>query len=138
MRGHSLNCQGSILIEGCFILVAVFLVFIMELELIRRIGLGTFLQYSAFMSAREATLGIPSIPRDINHKTLILDIFPFLGEKRSSLFHRFVNVNRSPTGGIVTAKYRARYRAYLQIFDEGIKKKYFEVTEACRFPFLFR
>lgn len=138
MRTKLINSSGSILLEGCFLLFTMLLTVVIQLELVRKIWVGVFLQYSAFESVRKNMLSHFDTKEARDIQSHMVKLFPFMSSKSSGFYQYYFKVNRNGADGILSAHYHAKYRSFIQMTESDVKKKNFEVSEACRFPYLSR
>ena len=126
--------HGSILIEGSVLLVVVFFGVVLQIELCRRIWTGMVLQYSAFHSVRNSVLVREESQKQSNENNWILKTLPFVLKKETSnLVKDRIGIERR-NRKLISIK-QVRYPSLLMFEEGGFKKKYFEVTQRCSFPF---
>ncbi len=135
MKLFLLNARGSILVEGCLVVFLLLMVVLIQVELSRRVWIGTILQLAAFEAVRNEMMGFNSrenagkIDKRLNRSISFL----FKDKQIETLNPEFKVVSSAKE---LVALFHIRYPALINLKESHLSKNHFEVTEKCRFPFL--
>jgi len=127
--------RGSIVIEGTIILPLILVAIVLQLEVIRRVWVGLILQLSSFDSVRNSALGFSETQGELTAKKLVEKTLPFVNAH--DLLNSPVEIHRVGSVGKIVIKNHVKYPSFLFVNENGVKKRYFEVTQACSFPISF-
>lgn len=126
--------RGSILVEGCLVVFLLLMVVIIQVELSRRVWIGTILQLAAFEAVRNEMMGFNSREDAVKiDKRLSRSIsFLFKDKQIETLNPEFKLISSVKE---LVALFHIRYPALINLKESHFSKNHFEVTEKCRFPF---
>lgn len=128
------STRGSVLVEGALLLVLASFAIILQIELCRRIWVGIVVQVSAFESVRAAVLGFPANKSELESASLLRSTLPFVPENSiTSSARKEIKISQNQSKALI--RRHVRYNALVPIESPSIRKRNFEVTQACSFPF---
>ena len=135
MKLFLLNARGSILVEGCLVVFLLLMVVLIQVELSRRVWIGTILQLAAFEAVRNEMMGFNSGKNAVKIDTRLNRSISFLFKDKQieTLNPEFKVVSSAKE---LVALFHIRYPALINLKESHLSKNHFEVTEKCRFPFL--
>lgn len=128
------STRGSVLVEGALLLVLASFVIILQIELCRRVWVGIVVQVSAFESVRASVLGFSETKTELNIASLVRSTLPFISETGiNGLSRKEIKISQIQSKAVI--RRHVRYSALVPIESPSIRKRNFEVTQACSFPF---